>query len=77
MSKANSSDKVFRILGIKNGTEIEGVNISTNILKAMIEVSVTYPVVLATNDIIKIMVRNETDAEDVDVTDLVVTMNES
>ena len=77
MSKANSSDKVFRILGIKNGTEIEGANISTNILKAMIEVSVTYPVVLATNDIIKIMVRNETDAEDVDVTDLVVTMNES
>lgn len=76
MSKANSSDKVFRILGIKNGSEIEGCNIATNILKAMIEVSVSYPVELSTNDVIKTMVRNETDTEDVDVTDLVVTMNE-
>jgi hypothetical protein len=76
MSKANSSDKVYRILGIKNGVEIEGCNISTNILKPMIEVSVSYPVELSTDDVIKVMMRNETDTEDVDVTDLVVTMNE-
>lgn len=76
MSKTNSSDKIFRILGIQNGSEIEGANIATNILRAMIEVSFSYPVVLSTNDVIKIMVRNETDDEDVDVTDLIVTMNE-
>lgn len=76
MSKANASDKIFRILGILNGSEIIGANIATNILKAMIEVSVTYPVKLVTNDVVKAMVRNETDDEDVDVTDLIVTMNE-
>lgn len=76
MSKANASDKVFRILGIKNGSEIEGCNVATNILKAMIEVSVSYPVDLVTNDAIKIMIRNETDNEDVTDTDLVVTIAE-
>lgn len=76
MSKANSSDKIFRILGIKNGSEIEGANIATNILKAMIEVSVSYPVALSTNDVTKPMIRNETDFEDATVTDLVFTMSE-
>ncbi|MEE9510294.1 MAG: hypothetical protein V3V81_07350 [Candidatus Bathyarchaeia archaeon] len=76
MSKANSSDKIFRILGIKNGSEIEGANIATNILKAMIEVSVSYPVALSTNDVTKLMIRNESDTEDVTGTDLVFTMSE-
>jgi hypothetical protein len=76
ISKANSSDKIYRILGIKNGSEIEGLNIATNILKAMLEVSITYPVILSTNDVIKVMIRNEADDEDVDVTDLVVMINE-
>ncbi len=76
MSKSNSSDKIFRILGIKNGSEIEGCNIATNILKPMIEVSVSYPVALSTGDVVKVMVRNESDTEDVDITDLIVTMSE-
>lgn len=77
ISKANSSDKIYRMLGIKNGSEIEGCNIATNIVRAMLEVSVSYPVELSTNDTIKVMIRNETDAEDVDITDLVVTVNEA
>lgn len=76
MSKANSSDKIYRILGIKNGAEIEGANIATNILKAMIEVSVSYPVALSTNDETKPMIRIESPIEDVTTTDLVVTMSE-
>ena len=77
MSKANSSDKVYRIVGVKNGEEIEGCSIATNILKAMIEVSVSYPVDYEIGDVVKTMVRQESGGiEDVDVTDLVVTMNE-
>lgn len=76
MSKANASDKIFRVLGIKNGLEIEGCNVATNILKAKIEVSVSYPVALSTGDEVKIMIRNETDDEDIDITDLIVTMFE-
>ncbi len=78
MSKANSSDKVYRILGIKNGSEITGCNIATNILKPMIEVSISYPVALSTGDVVKTMVRIESSPEeDVDVTDLIVTMSEA
>jgi hypothetical protein len=77
MSKANSSDKLYRILGILNGSEIVGCSIETNVLKATQESSVVYPVQLVTNDVFKVMVRNETDAEDIDVTDLVVTLNEA
>ena len=38
MSKTNSSNKIFRIAAFKNGTEISGHNIGTNILKEMLEV---------------------------------------
>lgn len=77
MSKANASDKIFKVLGIKNGAEILGCNVATNILKAKIEVSVSYPVALSTGDEVKIMIRNETDAEDIDITDLIIVMFEA
>lgn len=77
MSKANASDKIFKVLGMKNGAEIVGCNVATNILKAKIEVSVSYPVVLSTGDEVKIMIRNETDDENIDITDLIIIIFEA
>ena len=76
MSKANASDKIFRILVFKNNAEITGLNIATNILKALLEVSVYYPTNLSNGDVIKTVIRNETDNEDILITDLVFTIHE-
>ena len=76
MSKANASDKIFRILALKNNAEITGLNIATNILKALLEVSVYYPTNLSNGDVIKTVIRNETDNENILITDLVFTIHE-
>lgn len=75
IDKASAAERCFRIALFKNGSEVTEINMVSGLTINAVELSFDYPLLLVTDDELTLQIMNETNTENVLVTDLLLTVN--